>query len=103
MSGVTLVVDPGALTGAGTVFGQAGAGLAGLGAGIPLGEAAAAVPQLATAAACQRAQSAIAADTSAAAEAAKTFGSNLNSAATRYETQDQAAAAAIGTVGVPGG
>lgn len=103
MSGETLVVDPGALTGAGTVFGQAGVGLAGLGADGPLGEAAAAVPQLATAAACQRAQSAIAADTAAAADATKTFGSNLNSAATRYETQDQAAAASIDTAQVPGG
>lgn len=103
MSSVTLVVDPGALASAGTAFEQVGAGLAGLGADGPLGEAATAVPQLTTAAACQHAQTAIAADTSAAAEAAKTFGSNLNSAATRYETQDQAAAAAIGTVAVPGG
>lgn len=103
MSGETLVVDPGVLTSAGTAFGQAGSGLAGLGADGPLGEAAAAVPRLATAAACQHAQSVIAADTAAAAEAAKTFGSNLNTAASRYETQDQAAASSIDAVEVPGG
>lgn len=98
-----LIVDPAALTSAGTAFTQAGAELAGLGADAPLGEAAAAVPQLATGAACQQAQSTIATDTTAAAEAAKTFGSNLDSAASRYEAQDQSAAASIDKVEVPGG
>ena len=102
-SSQALIVDPAALTSAGTAFNQAGAGLAGLGADGPLGEAAAAVPQLATASACLNAQSAVAADTSAVAEAANTFGSNLDSAASQYEAQDQAAAASINTVEVPGG
>lgn len=103
MSGETLRVDPGALTSAATAFGQAGAGLAGLGADGPLGEAATAVPQLATATACQQAQSAVAADTTAVADDAKTYAGNLESAASRYETQDQVAAASINKVEVPGG
>lgn len=98
-----LIVDPAALTSAATAFDQAGAGLAGLGADSPLGEAAAAVPQLATAGACHQAQSVVAADTSAIAEAVNTFGSNLDSAASQYETQDQASAASINKVEVPGG
>jgi hypothetical protein len=102
-SSVTLIVEPAALTGAANAFNQAGAGLAGLSAAAPLGEAAAAVPQLATAGACMEAQSAVAADTTAVAEAAKSYGSNLNSAASQYETQDQAAAASIDEVEFPGG
>lgn len=103
MSSQTLIVDPAALTGAATAFSQVGAELAGLGADGPLGEAAAAVPELATAGACQRAQSAIAADTTAIAEAATTYGANLDSAASQYEAQDQAAAASIDKVEIPGG
>jgi hypothetical protein len=91
------------LTSAATAFGQAGAGLAGLGADGPLGEAAAAVPQLATASACHHAQSAVATATSTIAEAANTYGSNLNIAASRYVAQDQAAAASITKVEFPGG
>lgn len=75
--------------------------MASLGADGPLGEAAAAVPQLATAGACLGAQSAVAAETTAVAEAVKTIGSNLGSAASQYETQDQAAAASIDTVEFP--
>lgn len=101
VSGETLIVDPAALTSAATAFGQAGAGLADLGADGPLGQAAAAVPQLATASACQNAQSAIAADTTAVAEAADTYGSNLDIAANRYETQDLAAAETIDKVQPP--
>ena len=102
-SGQTLIVDPAALTGAATAFNRAGAGLAGLGAAASLGEAAAAVPQLATAGASLEAQSAVAADTTAVAEAATTYGSNLGSATSQYATQDQAAAASIDKVEIPGG
>jgi uncharacterized protein YukE len=102
-SSETLTVDPAALTSTATAFNQAGAGLAGLGAAAPLGDAAAAVPQLATAGACLDAQSAVAADTTAVAETATTYGSNLNSAASQYETQDQAAAASIDKVEFPRG
>lgn len=77
--------------------------MAGLGADGSLGEAAAAVSQLATASACHDAQSAVAAATSAVAEAANTYGSNLDIAASRYEAQDQAAAASINKVEFPGG
>lgn len=101
-SGQTLIVDPAVLAGAATAFTHAGTDLAALGADAPLGEAAAAVPQLATAGACQQAQAAVAADTTAAADAAKTFGDNLNSAAQRYEAQDQAAATAIEKCKIPG-
>jgi uncharacterized protein YukE len=101
--GESLRVDPAALTSAATAFGQAGAGLAGLGADGPLGDAAAAVPQLATASACHNAQTTVAAATSAVAEAANTYGSNLDIAASRYEAQDQAAAASINKVEFPGG
>ena len=101
-SGQTLIVDPAVLSSAAAAFTEAGTGLAALGAEAPLGEAAAAVPQLATASACQRAQAAVAADNAAAADAATTFGDNLNSAAQRYEAQDQSAAAAIEKCQVPG-
>lgn len=102
-SSQTLIVDPAALTGAATVFGQAGAQLAGLGADGPLADAASAMPQLATAGACHQAQSAVAAVTTAVADAAKTYGSNLVSAAGQYEAQDQAAASTIDKVEIPGG
>ncbi len=98
-----MIVDPAALTSTATAFNQAGAGLAGLDADGPLGEAAAAVPQLATAGACRQAQAAVAADTTAVAEAVNSFGSNLDSAASQYEAQDQASAASINKVEVPGG
>jgi hypothetical protein len=77
--------------------------LAGLGADGPLGEAAAAVAALATANACHNAQSAVAAATSAVAEAADTYGRNLDLAASLYEAQDEAAAASINKIAVPGG
>lgn len=91
----TLRVDPAALTSAGAAFRHAGAELANLGADRPLGDAADAVPQLATASACHKAQSAVAADTTAIAEAAKAYGRNLDSAASLYQTQDEAAGASI--------
>lgn len=100
--GETLKVDPGALTSAGTAFHQAGAGLAGLGADGPLGEAAAAVSQLATASACLNAQSAVAGATTAVAEAAGSYGSNLDTAASRYQSQDQCAADSISENPFPG-
>jgi hypothetical protein len=103
VSDETLKVDPAALTSAATAFNQAGAQLAGLGADGPLGEAAAGVPQLVTAGACRQAQSAVAAATTAAAEAVNVYGSSLDSAASQYEAQDQAAAGSINKVEVPGG
>lgn len=102
MSGDVLQVNPQVLTAAGTVFGQAGAGVAGLGADAPLGEAARAVPALQTAAACLQAQSDVGALTAAVAGAAREFGANLHTAAARYESADAAGRAAIGRVELPG-
>ncbi|MBU9762253.1 hypothetical protein FR943_00070 [Mycobacterium sp. TNTM28] len=101
--GQILKVDPAALTTAGTAFSQAGASVAGLGADAVLADAAAAVPQLATAGACHDAQSAVSAATTAVADAANTFGSNLSKAASGYESQDEASAASIKKVEMPGG
>ncbi len=90
-----LIVDPAALTGAGTAFGQASTELSGLGADGPLGEAAQAVTRLQTARACLEAQAAVAAATTALAEATRTYAGNLTTAAGRYQAQDEAAADAI--------
>jgi hypothetical protein len=103
MSGETLKVDPQALVGAGTAFGRAGDGLAGLQADVPLGDAAGAVPQLQTADACRKAQSDIAAQTTAVADAARTFGENVHTAAGWYTSRDQAAAQAIQKAEFPSG
>jgi hypothetical protein len=103
VSGDVLQVNPPVLTGAGTAFGQAGAGVAGLQADAPLREAANAVPALQTAAACLQAQSDIGALTAAVAGAAREFGANLHTAATRYESADVAGRDAIAKVDLPGG
>uniref|UniRef100_A0A5Q5C9L4 ESX-1 secretion-associated protein n=1 Tax=Mycobacterium sp. (strain JLS) TaxID=164757 RepID=A0A5Q5C9L4_MYCSJ len=103
MSGEVLQVNPPALAGAGTAFGQAASGVAGLHADAPLGEAASAVAALQTAAACQQAQADIGALTAAAATAAEEYGENLRSAAARYESVDQAGRDAIEQVALPGG
>ncbi len=90
-----LIVDPGALTTAGTAFGQASAGLSGLGADAPVAEAAQAVSELQTAAACLEAQTAVTKATTALAEATQSYADNLSTAAGQYQSQDQAAADAI--------
>ena len=92
--GEKLMVDPAALTTAGTAFTQAQGQLAGLGADTPLADAAG-VGELQTADACRAAQSAIADATTALAEAAGSYGKNLGAAADRYEMQDETAAAAL--------
>ncbi|WP_102144069.1 type VII secretion target [Mycobacterium hubeiense] len=90
-----LKVDPSVLQTVGASFGEAGAGIAGIGADAPLGDAAGAVPQLATASACQLAASAVASETTAIADGARTYGGNLNSAAGQYQGKDETAADAI--------
>ncbi len=90
-----LIVDPAALTTAGTAFTRASAQLSGLAADGPLAEAAQAVNQLQTAAACLRAQTAVATATTAVAEATQTYAGNLTTAAGRYQARDEAAAEAI--------
>lgn len=103
MSGEVLQVNPPALAGAGTAFGLAASGVAGLHADAPLGEAASAVAALQTAAACRRAQADIGALTAAAATAADEYGENLRSAAARYESVDRAGRDAIEQVALAGG
>lgn len=103
MSGDVLQVNPPVLVGAGTAFGQAASGVAGLRADAPLGEAASAVAELQTAAACRQAQADIGALTAAAAAAADEYGDNLRSAAARYESVDQAGRDAIAKVALAAG
>jgi hypothetical protein len=103
MSGEVLRVNPPALDSAGTAFGQAAAGVAGLQADAPLAEAAGAVAALQTAGACRQAQADVAALTATAAAAAAEYGGNLHSAAARYESADNAGRDAITKVQVPGG
>lgn len=103
MSGDVLQVNPPALEGAGTAFGAAAAGVAGLQADAPLAEAAGAVAALQTAGACRQAQADIAALTSQVAGAARDYGSNLHGAAARYESADRAGRDAIAKATVPGG
>ena len=90
-----LIVDPAALTGAGTAFSQASASLSGLGPDAPLADAAHAVPELQTATACLEAQTAVADATTALAEATQTYADNLTTAAGRYESEDRASAQAL--------
>ncbi|WP_395309302.1 type VII secretion target [Mycobacterium sp. AMU20-3851] len=90
-----LIVDPAALTAAGTAFGQASTGLSNLGADAPLAEAAHAVNELQTGAACLQAQAAVAAAGTAVAEATRSYATNLATAADRYQAQDQASAQAL--------
>jgi hypothetical protein len=98
-----LQVNPPALDSAGTAFGQAAAGVAGLRADAPLADAASAVAALQTAGACRQAQAGIGALTTAVAAAAREYGKNLHSAAARYESADKAGRDSIGEVEVPGG
>ncbi len=101
MTGPALKVDPKELQKAGSAFGQAAAGLAGLGAGAPLSSAAAGVPQLATASACHAAEESLTTQLDALTGAARTFGENLGSAADQYLGRDAAAAGALQDVQFP--
>lgn len=102
MSGEALHVNPAVLDKAGTAFGQAGAGLAGLRSGQPLDAAAAAVTALQTAAACRQARAGLTALITAAAAAVGDYGQKLHTAATRYDTADRAGRNAITMVDLPG-
>jgi Excreted virulence factor EspC, type VII ESX diderm len=96
-----LKVDPAVLTNVGSAFGQAGDQLTGLHPAKPLSDAAASVPQLATAAACQATMADIATEMTSHADAARSFSENLNSAAGRYRSNNEAAAAALEGVSFP--
>ncbi|WP_197375856.1 type VII secretion target [Mycolicibacterium baixiangningiae] len=102
MSGDVLQVNPPVLTGAGAAFGQAGTGVAGLQADAPLADAASAVAALQTAVVCRQAQTDIGALTATVAGAAREFGQNLRTAATRYESGDRAGRDAIAKVELSG-
>ena len=93
-----LEVDPAALDDAGTTFGAAGDGLAGLDVGQPFGDAAAAVPQLQTATACMTAQTAVTRQMTAAADAARTYRDNVDSAVRLYESGDATTGEKIASV-----
>jgi len=96
-----LQVDTDELRRVGSNFTGAGDKLAGLRADAPLGDAAAAVPQLQTAAACRAAQSTVAAEMTTIADAARTYGSNLRSAADQYDSTDEASGGTIAGVDIP--
>jgi hypothetical protein len=103
VSGDVLQVNPSALAGAGTAFGRAAAGMAGLQADAPLAEAASAVAALQIAAACRQAQTDIGALTAAVAGAAEEYGSRLHRAAAWYECGDRTGRDSIAKVALPGG
>lgn len=96
-----LHVDTAELRRAGSNFTGAGDDLAALHAQAPLTDAAAAVPQLQTAAACRAAASTVSAEMVAIADAARAYGSNLTSAAARYEATDEASRGVIAGVDIP--
>jgi hypothetical protein len=96
-----LHVDTAELRRAGSNFTGAGDDLAALKPEAPLNDAAAAVPQLQTAGACRAAASTVSAEMTAIADAARTYGSNLTSAAAQYDSTDEASRGAIAGVDVP--
>ena len=96
-----LEVDTSVLRRVGSDFTTAGDRMAGMQADAPLGDAAAGVPELQTAAACYAAQSTIAAEMEAVAGSARTYGSDLRSAADRYDATDEASGQEIEGVGIP--
>lgn len=99
----SLQVNPGELRGAGAAFTGVADKLASLDPGTPLADAAAAVPGLKTAGACTTAKASVAQQMIAIASAARTYGSNLTSAADKYESTDQASGKNIAGVPMPGG
>jgi hypothetical protein len=99
MSGEALKVDTPTLGTVGATFAEAATGLSGLAADAPLGGAAGAVPQSEIAAACRTAQTEIAAATAALSAAAQTYGENLRTAMSQYESRDAAGAAAVRQAG----
>ena len=96
-----LKVNTDEVRGVGAAFTAAADKLAAVQADAPLGAAAAAIPQLQTAGACNAAKAAVAKEMSAIATGARTYGSNLNGAATRYESTDQSSGQNIAGVQIP--
>ncbi|MGP4055881.1 ESX-1 secretion-associated protein [Mycobacterium sp. 4D054] len=96
-----LEVDTSVLRRVGGDFSAAGDRMAGMRADAPLADAAAGVPELQTAAACYAAQSTIAAEMETIAGNARTYGTDLKSAADRYDATDEASGEAIEGVGIP--
>ncbi|KWX66154.1 type VII secretion target [Mycobacterium sp. NAZ190054] len=96
-----LEVDTSVLRRVGGDFTSAGDRMAGLQADAPLGDAAAGVPQLQTAAACYAAQTTIATEMNNVAGSARTYGSDLRSAADRYDATDEASGETIDGVEIP--
>lgn len=96
-----LEVDTSVLRRVGTDFSAAGDQMADMRADVPLGEAAAGVPQLQTAAACRAAQTTIAEAMTMAAGEARTYGSDLRSAADKYDATDEASGATLDGVDIP--
>lgn len=97
----SLQVNPGELRSAGSTFTGVADRLAALDPGTPLADAAAAVPGLKTAGACMTAKESVAQQMIAVASAARTYGTNLASAADKYEGTDQASGNKIAGVPMP--
>ena len=97
----SLKVDTDALRHVGSAFTAAADKLAAIQPDAPLGDAASAVPQLQTASACTAAKSSVATAMSNIATGARTYGSNLNSAAEQYDSTDQASGTKIAGVDIP--
>lgn len=97
----SLRVNTDELRNAGSAFTTAGDGLGAVRADAPLGDAAAAIRGLRTADACDVAKNAVATELSAIAAAARTYGSNLSSAAALYESTDDGSGQTIQQVVIP--
>lgn len=97
----SLRVNTDELRNAGSAFTTAGDGLGAVRADVPLGDAAAAIPGLRTAEACTVAKNAAAIELSGIAAAARTYGSNLSTAAALYESTDDNSKETIQQVVIP--
>lgn len=86
---------------AGGAFAAAADKLAAVQADAPLGDAAAAVSQLQTGSACTAAKATVATEMSTIAAGARAYGSNLNGAASQYESTDESSGQNIAGVEIP--